>query len=107
MIISDLFVVRSYSHPDAWAPGELMMPGAPNAPAPMKKPLPSVSNTHLSVPGSSSSRPRQEPMNSLAQLQADPILQSVVRPLLFASSDATSYHPLPSVSISLSISDHC
>lgn len=86
-ILTDVFVVRSYSHFDAWTPGELLM-GSPS----------SVSSTSLGTggrripppvaqrvpPGPGTPEPearssgRHAPANSLAQLQADPILASVV-----------------------------
>lgn len=78
MILSDLFVVRAYSSSDAWAPGKLAMASPPAAPAPAKKPLPVIFNSNPSPSGLGLNRPRQEPANSLAQLQADPLLQAVV-----------------------------
>ena len=83
MILSDIFVVRAYSSPDAWAPGELAVASVPAAPAPNKKPLPAT--TSANPPGPGSNRPHQEPANSLAQLQADPLLHAVVRIVDFPS----------------------
>jgi len=77
MILSDVFVVRAYSSPDAWAPGELAMASPPAAPPPIKKPPPPATASSNPPPAPGSNRPRQEPANSLAQLQADPLLQAV------------------------------
>lgn len=97
VIISDLWVVRSYSHPDAWTPGELVLANASYESSKTTGPRANGNggNAPSAPSAAASSAPRSQPVqqpaiNSLAALQADPILATVVR-LLPSPHDCPSY----------------
>ncbi|KAF8311947.1 NTF2-like protein [Clavulina sp. PMI_390] len=97
IIISDMFTVRQYSHPDVWTQGELEMPGPiqnsrPRPPAPASAPANPPATTSASGSGGAGQAPRVPPSNSLTSLQNDPILANVPdnqKPLLIQLAQQT------------------